>query len=1152
MANSREELVPDVVPEVRPAPQKGLGLTTLKESLSLFSGNSQLSVSYDPDATPAERGETYARMRQERLERDAITSALERWRKENDDLKAIGIDPSLRGKSTGGHLWTWCEALAPKIRAELRETEIAEEKPRAERTDKDRLRCEYGPFLGLIPAERLAALTIIAMLKRITRLKDKYSTLASVSIMVGSMVAREHEAEVSLKFRDANAMNPRHHNSRSLTPRGEMLAKMLRRKMYKRGEKYAAKDYIAAHKESPGNHGGSLDDGTTLTWTKEIQARLGVVLVSLLIDSATVAVPEEGDKSKKPDYSQRPVFTHDIQYWRGKPTGIIRTLPIFLEKLAKEPQSNLLSKQLPMVCEPSPWKNIRGGGFLTEKYDILRSQEPSQLRYAQAAADKGDLEEFFAGMDVLGRTPWMINRAVLKIMVEAWNSGKEIANFKAETPDIEYPLKPEDMDDVKLRKKYFRQIVEADNLVGGYHSQRCFHNLQLEIAKGYQNETFYFPHNADFRGRAYPLSAYLNQMGADHCRGLLMFGKGKALGSSGLRWLKIHLANVFGYDKASLQEREDFATTHLADIYDTASNPLNGKKWWLEAEDPWQTLATCMELKKALDSPDPSAYVSHFPIHQDGSCNGLQHYAALGGDLIGAQQVNLEPGERPADVYSGVAEMVKKEIDEDAAAGVQIAKDLQGKLTRKVVKQPVMTNVYGVTFIGAKAQVEKQLAVLFPGVPRFGDGFSYDRAAFYITKKIFKSMSAMFTGAHEIQYWLGLCGNRISLSLSPHQIDKIEREMDPSFKRKPTMGPKVPLKHAPDFKTSIIWTTPLKLPVVQPYRKNSAKLVKTILQTLTIQSPNSTQCVDKRRQLQAFPPNFIHSLDATHMLLSALKCNEVGLTFAAVHDSFWTHPSDIDTLSSILRDAFIRMHSDDIVGRLAAEFNARYRDYMYMCQIPSHSEVGKRIKAYRNTLKGTKRTGEKRGKFVEVVQERKRLRLLASDNPKEVEEGKAMVTAGSIFAEHLAKNKAEPISTAEIVSVESDVVATQIGHVPKTAEQMEGAAMVDQTSSGTEPKELKDFFKDGADMDGEAEASAEDDADAEAGYEDDEMSAAVKADEAEAMNYNGVENGRKTKQVYVKGKSSKTWVWLPLTFPDVPRKGEFDVKRLKESTYFFS
>lgn len=45
---------------------------------------------------------------------------------------------------------------------------------------------------------------------------------------------------------------------------------------------------------------------------------------------------------------------------------------------------------------------------------------------------------------------------------------------------------------------------------------------------------------------------------------------------------------------------------------------------------------------------------------QDGSCNGLQHYAALGRDQEGAQSVNLWPYELPQDVYSDVCELVSR------------------------------------------------------------------------------------------------------------------------------------------------------------------------------------------------------------------------------------------------------------------------------------------------------------------------------------------------------------------------------------------------------------------------------------------------------------------------------------------------------------
>ena len=48
-----------------------------------------------------------------------------------------------------------------------------------------------------------------------------------------------------------------------------------------------------------------------------------------------------------------------------------------------------------------------------------------------------------------------------------------------------------------------------------------------------------------------------------------------------------------------------------------------------------------------LRAGDPARYVSHVPVHQDGSCNGLQHYAALGRDLTGGYAVNLCPTDKP-------------------------------------------------------------------------------------------------------------------------------------------------------------------------------------------------------------------------------------------------------------------------------------------------------------------------------------------------------------------------------------------------------------------------------------------------------------------------------------------------------------------------
>lgn len=131
-------------------------------------------------------------------------------------------------------------------------------------------------------------------------------------------------------------------------------------------------------------------------------------------------------------------------------------------------------------------------------------------------------------------------------------------------------------------------------------------------------EGFYYPHNIDFRGRAYPMHPYLNHLGNDVCRGLLQFAEGRPLGQSGLRWLKIHLANLYagGVDKYSFDGRVEFTESHLDEIFDSADRPLEGKRWWLGAEDPFQCLAVCINLAEALRSPSPETTISYIPVHQ--------------------------------------------------------------------------------------------------------------------------------------------------------------------------------------------------------------------------------------------------------------------------------------------------------------------------------------------------------------------------------------------------------------------------------------------------------------------------------------------------------------------------------------------------------
>ncbi|KAI9851853.1 MAG: DNA-directed RNA polymerase [Thelocarpon superellum] len=1113
VANAATLQNPRPAQDIRPVAQKGLGLQALKRSLSMFA---ESHLPPTADGAPAE-----AAARQIRLEQDAVASAVDRWREESESLRRMGLNTALTSVDLSGLIWGWYESLSAALTQELHLVDEAEAKESKTAAEQDR--CLYGSVLRLVPADKLAAITILSTMAKLSdRTSDAGVKLSSLIMSVADAIEDESVAMAVQRRFDGQPW----HGSTEKQRQRRLTQMMKSRKSFQ----YLTR--LVDQRPAPGSVSSPALPAPR--WTAAIRAKVGAVVVAALISTARMPVTREHPQTGHHVVQEQPVFFHATQIKQGRKVGVVSANPALMSKMKREPHHIGLAKHLPMVAEPRPWTHFNAGGYLQYHTPVMRTRgrDRSQRHYVEAAADRGDMAQVFAGLDVLSRTPWRINRAVFDVMREAWHTGDAVANLAPEEPAPHYPPEPAPTADPKERRRWSTAVKKEDNQVGGLHSQRCFQNFQLEVARAFLDETFYFPHNVDFRGRAYPIPPYFNHMGADHCRGLLTFAEAKELGVSGLVWLKIHLANLYGCDKASFQEREDFTMEHLADIYDSATHPLQGRRWWQQAEDPWQCLAACLELKAALDSPDPTRFRSSLTIHQDGTCNGLQHYAALGGDLWGAKQVNLEPGDRPSDVYTGVAELVKAQIAADAAQGDELAKRLDGRITRKVVKQTVMTNVYGVTFVGARAQVRRQLEELMPDLPNTPE-LHHGHFASYVVRKIFTALSSMFNGAHDIQYWFAECASRISQALTPEQMDQMEkagssraRRADPKFLvTKPARTADLAT-----FKSAVVWTTPLKMPVVQPYRTQKSRRISTNLQRVSILEPRMSDPVSKRKQLQAFPPNFIHSLDATHMLLSALKCDEVGLTFAAVHDSFWTHAGDVNTLNQILRDAFIRMHSEDVVGRLAAEFTARYSGCMYLASVRADSRVGQQIRRLRKSRPHVARGRAGSSQTDELLQERRRLRLLQSSDAEEQAQGRAMETPASIF------------EAADTEALEPPEHVVELGQVPSCGSsrvQVEADAPRATSSPTKHTANIADITEQALESEGAERAER-----------------AVESADASTPHRKGkkkeVRKGAPTKSTSSGRSPQPIKIWLPLTFPDVPKKGDFDVKRLRDSLYFFS
>ena len=625
-------------------------------------------------------------------------------------------------------------------------------------------------------------------------------------------------------------------------------------------------------------HANSLDI-TYATWTYSVIDPIGFHLLYLFVNKLSMPRldTEPIRKTGKP-------FYYVLKYAAREPGLIVPNAKLVrfyrIMNRARQETVNISTFELPTLVPPKPWSSFRDGGMLCHPTFLVRIREGFHQEILEG---ESRLKGVFDSLNILGNCPWRINKPILDKVVNVYRSG---GSDKLGVPVVPWKLKdfPEwttDMtpDEFFLLKVSHKLEKKARNEAHALYMDMLY---RLSVSNWIRDQVFWLPHFLDFRGRAYPMSSTLSHMGGDVQRGMIKFAVGKPLGPNGLDWLKIHLINLTGlYKRSSLGDRVKAADNLIGQIIESADRPMEGDKWWRSVEEPWQVLAVCQEISDAVASGAPENFVSHIPVHQDGSCNGLQHYAALGRDPIGAKSVNLSPASIPADVYSEVAAHVERFRAEDAKNGHELARKLEGMITRKVVKQPVMTEVYGVTFLGARLQVETQLKELadWPNKELFD-------STVYIVKLLTKSMNEMFQNAKGIQNWFARGAHLIS-------------------------------KHYP-----VEWETPIGLICTQPYHKPSIRRITMKLQkvlNITYQS-EVTNKPDSYRQRNGFPPNFVHSLDSAHMMLTSLHCEREGVTFMSVHDSYWTHAATVEQMGKILREQFILLHSQPILENLSDHF----------------------------------------------------------------------------------------------------------------------------------------------------------------------------------------------------------------------------------------
>ncbi len=154
----------------------------------------------------------------------------------------------------------------------------------------------------------------------------------------------------------------------------------------------------------------------------------------------------------------------------------------------------------------------------------------------EALEGKKGYQTVLDALNVLGKTPWRINNPVFDVMEEMWKRGGDecglpTTKIKEPKPDVTSAYftttRFKFSNALLCTKQIPRQEAYKNYWIERLWKQRENERLslfadfenKLKVARELKDEAaFYYPHNLDFRGRAYPMHPHLNHLGADNCR----------------------------------------------------------------------------------------------------------------------------------------------------------------------------------------------------------------------------------------------------------------------------------------------------------------------------------------------------------------------------------------------------------------------------------------------------------------------------------------------------------------------------------------------------------------------------------------------------------------------------------------------------------
>ena len=632
---------------------------------------------------------------------------------------------------------------------------------------------------------------------------------------------------------------------------------------------------------------------------------------------------------------------------------------------------------LPLPVPPRDWTTTQCGGFWTKYVGQKKLVKNWNRGYQEELLNMTEQfsDTVFPAINAAQHTAWRINTRIYAVLETLVQSKKAIAGLPAQDdPELPVcsvcgkPIKEKEghpcfIDPLTEEKNKLAVTLKASGMKAKdikeavetkygpnkntalrmwkmaahtvYTERQKLKSLRLSLRLGLEvaniiagDERFYYVYQTDFRGRLYPLGI-LNPQGADWQKGIIEFADGVELGEHGAKWLAIHLANTYGNDKAAYTDRIKWVHDNEAIILACAANPLDVLDW-TEADEPFCFLAACIEW--AGYKREGCAYKSHIAIALDGSCSGIQHYSAMLRDETGAIATNvkcLDPDAPKHDIYAEVAQAANDLMTKDAAdkdkGEMAVFLLANGLIDRKIVKRSVMTLPYGSRYQSCNEYVTEALTERLKekGITKQTD---IKRYTDYASRTVWDAIPIVVQAARHGMNYLQALARLFNKQTLP-----------------------------------ITWTTPTGFIVQQSYYSVEGKRIHLstnggiILKKgipvwqpkeqkrdtiITFQSTDERK-INPARQVSGIAPNFIHSLDASHLMMSVRAARDQGINaFALIHDSLGVHAGKTEEFSQIIRDAFCSLYAEnDPLGDITTHLLSQLDEKKKAPEIPGKGSL---------------------------------------------------------------------------------------------------------------------------------------------------------------------------------------------------------------------